>query len=135
MAILAVMDFETGGTFDTSERNAAGSGATGLIQFMPSTAEALGTSTEELSRMSRAEQLVYVERYFDQFQGRIQGGSVDDLYMSVLWPRAIGKADGYPIFQQGTIAYEQNRGLDTNGDGQVTKFEAAAKVKAAFYGY
>lgn len=135
MAILAVMYFETGGTFGADTRNAAGSGATGLIQFMPSTAEALGTTTEALARMSKVEQLVYVEKYFDQFQGKIQGGSVDDLYMAVLWPRAIGKPEGYALFNQGTTAYEQNRGLDTNGDGQVTKFEAAAKVKAAFYGY
>ena len=38
---MAVMSFETGGTFDPGIRNAAGSGATGLIQFMPSTAAGL----------------------------------------------------------------------------------------------
>lgn len=134
-ALLAVMDFETGGSFDPSIRNAAGSGATGLIQFMPATARALGTTTEELSKMSRTQQMYFVERYFDQFASRIRGGQVDDLYMAVLWPKAIGKQDGYVIFRQGTKAYEQNRGLDTNGDGTVTKFEAAAKVKRRFYGY
>ena len=36
--LLAVMSFETGGTFSPGVRNAAGSGATGLIQFMPATA-------------------------------------------------------------------------------------------------
>ena len=36
--LMAVMSFETGGTFNPNIRNAAGSGATGLIQFMPSTA-------------------------------------------------------------------------------------------------
>jgi len=135
MALMAIMQFETGSTFSTDVRNAAGSGATGLIQFMPSTARALGTTTDELAGMTRVEQMDYVEAYFDQFGSRIQGGEVDDLYMAVLWPAAIGKPDGYPIFQQGTRAYEQNAGLDTNGDGAVTKFEAAAKVKAAFYGY
>ena len=40
-SLLAVMRFETGGTFDPAERNRAGSGATGLIQFMPSTAKNL----------------------------------------------------------------------------------------------
>ena len=35
--LMAVMSFETGGTFSPSIPNAAGSGATGLIQFMPST--------------------------------------------------------------------------------------------------
>jgi len=135
MALMAIMQFETGSTFSTNIRNAAGSGATGLIQFMPSTARALGTTTDELAGMTRVEQMDYVEAYFDQFGSKIQGGEVDDLYMAVLWPAAIGKPDGYAIFQQGTRAYEQNAGLDTNGDGTVTKFEASAKVKAAFYGY
>ena len=136
MALLAVMDFETGGTFDVAQKNAAGSGATGLIQFMPKTARSLGTSVEELAGMSRAEQMVYVEKYLDQFAGKIRGQKgVDDIYMAVLWPAAAGKPDGYPIFKSGTIAYEQNKGLDTNGDGTVTKFEAASKVKQKFHGY
>ena len=32
---MAVMSFETGGTFNPGILNVAGSGATGLIQFMP----------------------------------------------------------------------------------------------------
>lgn len=131
--LLAVMNFETGGTFDPREKNKAGSGATGLIQFMPKTARALGTTTEELARMSRSEQMHYVEKYLDQFPG-VQGGDVDDVYMAVLWPKAVGKPDGYPIFRKGTIAYQQNAGLDTNGDGTVTKFEAASKVRRRFFG-
>lgn len=132
-ALLAVMHFETGGTFSTNVRNAAGSGATGLIQFMPKTAASLGTSTAALAGMSRKEQMTYVRKYFHQFP-QIKGGSVDDVYMAVLWPKAVGKPDGYPIFHKGTIAYQQNAGLDTNGDGTVTKFEAAAKVRQRFYG-
>lgn len=38
-------------------------GATGLIQFIPETAAALGTSTEALARMTYAQQMVYVEKY------------------------------------------------------------------------
>jgi len=132
---VAVMDFETRGTFSADIKNGAGSGATGIIQFLPKTAVALGTSTEELALMSRSEQLVYVEKYLDQFGSRIRGGEVDDVYMAVLYPKAIGKPDGFALFTRGTKAYEQNKGLDTNGDGQVTKFEAAAKVKSKFFGY
>lgn len=135
MALMAIMDFETGGTFNPAEPNQAGSGATGLIQFMPKTARSLGTSTAELAQMSQTEQLVYVEKYFDQFGSRLEGGNVDDLYMAVLWPKAIGKPDGYPIFRSGTIAYRQNAGLDHNKDGTVTKYEAATKVRRTFYGY
>lgn len=138
-ALLAVMDFETGGTFNPAEKNKAGSGATGIIQFMPNTARGLGTSTAALAQMTRVEQLVYVEKYFDQYRNKIRGGSVDDLYMAVLWPAAVGKPDGYVLFRRTSSnpksAYNQNRGLDRNGDGTITKAEAATKVKAKFYGY
>ena len=142
--ILAMMDFETGGTFDPAQKNIGpdgtpetGSGATGLIQFMPKTAEGLGTSTEELSKMSRSEQLEYVDKHFEtNLKGRLgdEGGDISDLYMSVLFPAAVGKPDDFVLFGKGAIegytgkAYEANIGLDANNDGSITKAEAAAKV-------
>ena len=134
-ALMAIMDFETGGSFDPAETNQAGSGATGLIQFMPKTARSLGTTTAELAQMSQTEQLVYVEKYFDQFGDRLSGGNLDDIYMAVLWPKAIGKPDGYVLFRRGTTAYRQNSGLDHNEDGTISKYEAATKVRRTFYGY
>src|SRR3546814_8645614 len=62
--LMAVMSFETGGSFSPAQANNAGSGATGLIQFMPNTAAGLGTSTAALAQMSSVEQLQYVEQYF-----------------------------------------------------------------------
>ena len=130
--LMAVMSFETGGTFNPSIPNAAGSGATGLIQFMPSTARGLGTTTEALARMSRAEQMQYVEKYLSN-KG-VRGGNLSDVYMAVLFPAAVGKPDDYVLFGRGAMsgytgrAYTQNRGLDSNGDGSVTKAEASAKV-------
>jgi len=130
--LYAVMSFETGGTFDPAQKNLNNSGATGLIQFMPSTAKGLGTTTEALARMSRVEQLKYVDMYFSD-KG-IRGGNLDDLYMAILFPAAVGKGDDYVLFGQGAMsgytgrAYDQNRGLDKNGDGSITKKEAAQKV-------
>jgi hypothetical protein len=133
--LYAVMSFETGGTFNPGIRNAAGSGATGLIQFMPSTAAGLGTSTDALSRMSRVDQMQYVEKYLSN-KG-VKGGNLSDLYMAVLFPAAVGKPDNFVLFGNGatipgygagTSAYSQNRGLDSNGDGSITKAEASAKV-------
>ena len=131
-ALMAVMEFESG--FSTSIRNAAGSGATGLIQFMPSTAKSLGTTTDALAQMTRKEQMVYVRKYFMQFGDRLRNGDIDDVYMTVLYPAAVGKPDSYVLFRSGTTAYRQNAGLDTNKDGTITKFEAAAKVRKRFYG-
>ncbi len=131
--LYAIMDFETGGTFDPAIRNAAGSGATGLIQIMPSTAAGLGTTTEALASMSRVQQLGYVEQYFKR-AGVKPGASLSDLYMSVLFPAAVGKSDNFVLFGKGAMseyqgnAYTQNSGLDSNGDGSITKAEATAKV-------
>lgn len=126
--LMAIMAFETGRTFDPSETNRAGSGATGLIQFMPATAKALGTSTTALSRMSAIDQLDYVEAYLAPYAGRMK--DLPSAYMAALYPRAVDKDPGYVLFRKGSKAYKLNRGLDLNGDGQVTKAEASAKVAA-----
>jgi hypothetical protein len=131
--LYAAMSFETGGTFSPNIANAAGSGATGLIQFMPRTAEGLGTSTDELSRMSRSRQMHYVEKYLSN-KGIGPNSTLDDVYMAILFPAAVGKSDDYVLFGQGAMsgytgaAYTQNRGLDKDGDGSITKAEAAQKV-------
>jgi archaellum component FlaC len=131
--LYAAMSFETGGTFSPNIANAAGSGATGLIQFMPSTAKGLGTSTDELSRMSRSRQMHYVEKYLSN-KGIGPNSTLDDVYMAILFPAAVGKSDDYVLFGQGAMsgytgeAYTQNRGLDKDGDGSITKAEAAQKV-------
>lgn len=130
--LYTIMSFETGGTFNPAELNQAGSGATGLIQFMPETAKGLGTSTEALASMSRVEQMKYVEKYLSN-KG-VAGKGLPDLYMAVLFPAAVGKSDDFVLFGKGAMqgytgrAYQQNRGLDLNGDGSITKAEAAAKV-------
>src|SRR5690606_10475337 len=54
--LMAVTAFETGRQFSARTRNPR-SGATGLIQFMPKTAEALGTSTRALAAMTELRQL------------------------------------------------------------------------------
>lgn len=126
---MAVMAFETGDTFNPAEKNRAGSTGTGLLQFLEKTARSLGTTTRQLSMMTAVEQLDYVEKYFAQYQGRIR--SLDDMYMAVLWPIAIGKANDYVMWTktgQYSKEYAQNSGLDKNGDGQITKKEAAERV-------
>jgi hypothetical protein len=52
--------------------------------------------------------------------------------MAILWPRAIGQPDDYVLFDRETrpTTYRQNAKLDFNEDGKVTKWEAAARVRA-----
>lgn len=128
--ILAVMSFETGGTFDPAKTNSIG--ATGLIQFLPSTARGLGTTTADLRQMSSVEQLSYVEKYFSQAQYQGKLGTLEGLYTSVLSGTA-RQNSGDVLFTSGTRAYEQNP-LDWNRDGRITAGEAVTPVAARLYG-
>ena len=123
--LMAVMAFETGRTFSPSIRN-PGSSATGLIQFMATTAKYLGTSTTALARLSAEGQLYYVQRYLQPFAPRIR--DLDDLYMAVLWPAAIGKSGDTLLWRSGTPVFAANRGLDLDRNGRITKREAARRV-------
>lgn len=125
--LMACMAFESGETFSPSIQNAAGSGAVGLIQFMPATARDLGTTTENLELLSAESQLAYVQAYFARYARRIQ--SLSDMYMAILLPKYIGALDTAVLFSGGA-AYRQNAGLDADTDGRVTKREASAKVAA-----
>lgn len=129
--LMAAMGFETGRTFSASVKNAAGSGATGLIQFMPSTAQDLGTTTAKLAQMTPEDQLNFVYKYFVKvIKARGPVVSLEDTYMAILLPSAVGKPNSHALFTGNGVSYRQNSGLDTNKDGTVTKYEAAAKVRA-----
>jgi hypothetical protein len=127
---MACMAFETGETFSPSIRNGAGSGATGLIQFMPSTARGLGTSTDALAGMTAVQQLDYVKKYFQSYKGRLK--TLEDVYMAILYPAAIGKDKDSTLFAEGTTAYRQNSGFDANRDGKITPAEVSAKVREKY---
>lgn len=125
--LMSAMAFESGETFSPSIRNRQ-SGATGLIQFMPAIARNLGTTVDELAAMTAEDQLDFVEKYFMPHQGKLQ--TLEDVYMAILWPAAIGKPDSFVLFSAPSVAYQQNKGLDADHDGNVTKQEAAAMVRA-----
>jgi Transglycosylase SLT domain len=124
--LMAAMAFESARTFRADIVN-PGSGATGLIQFMPSTAKSLGTTTAKLRKMTAVKQLDYVEAYFSPYRGKLR--DLDDLYMAILWPRAVAKPASYVLFVNPQAPYKANRGLDANNDGAVTKAEAANRVR------
>jgi hypothetical protein len=124
--LMACMAFETGERFRSDVKNPV-SGATGLIQFMPATAKSLGTTTAALASMSEVDQLDFVLEYFQPYKGKLD--SVSDVYMVILWPKAVGKPDATVIFKAPNKTYNQNKGLDVNKDGAVTKGEAASKVQ------
>lgn len=127
---MAVMAFETGRTFSPSVKNAAGSGATGLIQFMPSTArDQLGTTTQALANMTAVQQLDYVEKYFQPYASKIR--NIGDMYMAVFMPtKGIGRPDDFVLIDRAVsqTVYNQNAGLDKDRDGKITRGEAVERV-------
>lgn len=126
--LMACMGFESAGTFSSSVQNPHSS-ATGLIQFMESTAKHYGVTTNHLSMLTPTAQFDYVWLYFrDAIRDHGPLKSLADCYMAILYPRAIGQPDGYPLFIQGTSSYAVNVGLDTNKDHTVSKAEAASHV-------
>ncbi|HJR06840.1 MAG TPA: penicillin-insensitive murein endopeptidase [Pyrinomonadaceae bacterium] len=125
--LMAVMSFESGETFSPSVRNPV-SGAVGLIQFMKPTAQGLGTTQDALAQMTAEEQLDFVAKHYRPFKGRLK--SIEDAYMAVLLPSAVGKGANHVLFRKPSTRFTQNRGLDINGDGVVTVGEAADRVRA-----
>jgi hypothetical protein len=97
------------------------------IQFLPSTARGLGTSVEALREMTALQQLVFVEAHFGPFKNRLP--TIEDTYMAILLPAAVGKPNDHVLFAKGSTAYECNKPLDRDNNGAVTKAEAAAFVK------
>lgn len=137
--LMACMAWESGESFAPDKKNMAGSGATGLIQFMPTTAKELGEyrkttlSTASLADMTAEDQLTWVYWYFRmQIDRHGPITNLEDCYMAILWPGAIGSPVSAALWTKGKMptTYRQNAGLDSNKDGTITKAEAAAHVTA-----
>lgn len=130
--LLAVEKFESG--FNPKAVNPS-SGATGAIQFMPSTAAKLGTSTTALKNMSLAEQQTYVYQYLLPYKGRMK--SLEDTYLAIFFPSAMGQADSYIVgskegsdFQQ--AVYRQNSAFDKLGTGAIRRENIVSTIRAVY---
>jgi len=115
-ALIGLMQSESG--INPQARNSNG-GATGLIQFMPATARSLGTSTDALYKMSRAQQMVYVEKFFSPYSSGLKGASAGKLYAYVFLPGRAGRQSGI-LTENPENYYTHNRGLDMNKDGRIS---------------
>lgn len=121
--LMGVMYIETAGKYSASIQNPY-SKATGLIQFMPATARGMGTTIEDLAKLTNVEQLEWVYKYLRPYRNKIS--SFVDCYFAVFFPLAMGKPSDFVIqtksLSAGLIA-RQNPGYDLNKDGQITVYE------------
>lgn len=154
-ALAAVIGYESAGTFSPGVENEAAKrqgkkGAVGLIQFTPSVgipalnhflaspagrarARELGISATSVSReglleMSPTEQMKFVVLYFNIPVNRLNPhDEYDAIYQEILapgreseiWYRASDKSGNYAA----------NRQFDSDGDGIITRLEAAGEIE------
>lgn len=109
-------------------------GCTGLIQFCPDqpggSYKTIGgerVQLADLARMSRAEQMRYVEKYYDDV-GLPRGATAAQIYAATFLPAyanrssnfVLARADGRNPSGVPRSTYEQNRSLDANNTGEIT---------------
>ena len=110
--------------FNPAARNPLpGQTASGLLQFIESTARRMGTTTEAIRRMNPVEQLRLVERYLTPFRGRLN--SLADVYLAVFRGAVIEGGDTVVVVDSNKERriYALNKSLDLNGDGRIVKGE------------
>ncbi|MCI0664125.1 MAG: transglycosylase SLT domain-containing protein, partial [Acidobacteria bacterium] len=110
--------------FNPAARNPLpGQTASGLLQFIESTAGRMGTTTEAIRRMNPVEQLRLVERYLTPFRGRLN--SLADVYLAVFRSVVIEGGDTVLVVDSNKERriYALNKSLDLNGDGRIVKGE------------
>jgi hypothetical protein len=125
--LLSLMWFESARTMSPSIQNAQG--FTGLIQFGRQACtemanKGLGvTTTDQLKRMSRSEQMDWVDKYFQlcirNFRPRTL--NVGSLYMMIAQPAHVNKDDDYVIASSGrTWAQNPAWRYPPNSNGPIT---------------
>ncbi|MGJ7024905.1 transglycosylase SLT domain-containing protein [Petrimonas sulfuriphila] len=87
------------------------SNSVGLIQFMPSTARSMGTTTSVLKAMDNVQQLDYVLSYLRPYKGKMKRWV--DVYLAVFYPAAMGKS--HFVITPDIVA-KQNKIFDINKD-------------------
>jgi hypothetical protein len=133
--LATVISFETGGSFDPAQPNRAGSGATGLIQFMPSTAAAILKIKDPhlaqfmTKKMSFAEQLE--KMVVPYFKGGVYN-TLNDVYLKVFYPAAMNKAANYVVGSAPSAVYNQNAGFDRDNKGYITRSDITRTINGIY---
>lgn len=130
--LASIIAFESG--FDPKAVNKH-SGASGAIQFMPSTAKNLGYTIEQIRAMSLEEQIRKPTwQYLKGFKGI---KNLEDAYLTVFYPKAIGQpADKIVGRKDGQgfelAVYKQNAGFDKSNKGTITKSDITSTIRAVY---
>jgi len=119
-SLVRAMNIETAGTLNPAIQN-PDSSASGMIQFMESTAIALGTTIEEIRKMPRDKQVELAGKYFET-KSKAHGFKTNDLqtpedvYMAIAAPAHVGSPDDVVVYKKGSEKWDAN-GLWRPKDG------------------
>lgn len=125
--------------------------ATGLIGFLPSTAERLGmvstkgiefegnTKAERelnkkkyissiIQEMTVSQQLDYVNKYFESICKRHKLTTYENVWLAVFHPAAISKSNDHIAGKKNSKMVQQNPTFDINKDGIITVSELKQKI-------
>lgn len=124
--VLSIINLESARTFDPSITNNLG--YTGLIQFGKDSATRLGTTTDELRKMTRVQQSDYIYNYFHKLWGwpnaQCSNPTLANLYLTVLLPAFRFSAPDDKIADATNPKtanwYNANRGFDPGHLGYFT---------------
>lgn len=145
--LLLVMFLESG--VDSSKKNQAGSGAVGLIQFMPATLKSMGLDEDTIrnfDRISPEKQLDYVEKYIRGAMNRIGKPftSATQYYHANIFPLTLSRWSGDDPRQNKNVvvfsgkskdrreraAYKYNgKYFDVDGKGYVSVGDLSNKLQ------
>lgn len=126
--LMSCMAFETGRTFSPSIQNGAGAPYYGIIQGGAAFCKDVGITLDQWRKMSAVQQLDYVYKWYLPYKGKLN--DLPAWYMRILWPAGVDKPNSYVLWDQKTrpTTYLQNKGLDVNKDGRITRGEVSAVI-------
>ncbi len=131
--LMAIMDLESAGTFDPGIQNNLG--YTGLIQFGSAAAKDLGTTTDALRKMTRVQQLDYVDRYFKLWMKRLGVTKLKDfvdMYLIVFYPLGVKESDPTKPFTPPNV--EAANPALRDSAGHITKNSIRAAYEKRYQG-
>lgn len=100
----------------------------GLIQFGVSEARSVGTTQDALKKMSRAEQMKYVDKYFETRKLK-KGAGAGQLYATVFAPAYASGDPNKVLYSSPSAEYRDNAPLDSNRDGKITVAEMGGRIQ------
>lgn len=129
--LMDVINHETAGTFSSKIKNTSSS-ATGLIQFMDTTARGtFGLNNSGKISTDPIRQLDYVYAYLKRFKGDKKINSVSELYLLVFTPGYFGKPDSFKIKDSYVESNPKNFGYydkKSNEYGTIKDFKDSTSV-------